>query len=281
MPHPIQSCFLPLYRLVHLPEPTAYQHAERRFMLDRAIQAIPAHARGTAVEMGCGDGWVAHRLAERFDRVVGFDINPHRIARPTAPNVLAVASEAERPPIAPGSADVIFSFAVFEHIPQRPPVLEQLDAMLAPGGVMVHVVPTASMKLMQWLGFLPDKARKELRSLSRALAGQRKARQEKFYSGHEANNPRRTSRRSFTDKLLPRVHGEYDSNWQETLDNRVGAWRRLFESTGLRCVKTVPLGLWSPYFFGGAPLARRAAKLGLSSVHAFVLERPNDPPTHA
>jgi SAM-dependent methyltransferase len=275
MPHALQHLALPLYRLAHRPEPIAYQHAERRYMLDRCIDAIPDEARGTVIEMGCGDGWVAHQLAQRFERVVGYDINPHRIEPPTAGNVLLLASEAERPPIAPASADAVFSFAVFEHLPQREVVLEQLTALLKPGGVMVHAVPTATMKLLQYAGFFPDKLRRELRNLTRTLAGQKKHRPPKPLDGFETNNPRRASRRRWHQKLGPRVHGEYDSNWQETLQNRVGYWRHLFESTGLRCTRVVPLGLWSPYFFGGAPLAKLGGTLGLGSVHAFVLQRPS------
>lgn len=164
---------------------------------------------------------------------------------------------------------------MFEHIPDRIAVLEQLTTMLRPGGVMIHAVPTATMKLLQYAGFFPDKARRELRNLTRALAGQRKQRQQKRHEGFETNNPRRASRRRWHPKLAPRVHGEYDSNWEETLQNRVGYWKRLFESTSLQCERIVPLGLWSPYFFGAAPLAKLGGTLGLSSVHAFVLRRPD------
>jgi len=277
MPQPIRKLARPLYRLAHKPEPIAYQHAERQYMLERCIDAIPAETRGTVVEMGCGDGWVAHQLARRFERVVGYDINPHRIHPPTAGNVLLLASEAERPPIAPGSADAVFSFAVFEHLPHREAVLEQLTAMLKPDGVMVHAVPTATMKLLQYAGFFPDKLRRELRNLTRTLAGEKKHRPPKPMDGFETNNPRRASRRNWHQKLGPRVHGEYDSNWQETMQNRVGSWRTLFESTGLRCRRVVPLGLWSPYFFGGAPLAKLGGTLGLGSVHAFVLQQQHRP----
>lgn len=258
----------------------------------------------TVVEVGCGDGWAVRELAHllpQATRFVGFDFNPLRIdasgvrqdtrqgvgqsvgqcGGPVSgqageqdrvdPRILLCAGDAEHAPIAPGSADLILSIATLEHLRDREAVLRRMGGLLSPDGVMLQVVPLATMKVLQWAGFLPEKLRKAARGATRSLAGQRRQKKRKYREGMETNNPHRKQRRRWYQKLYPRVHGEYDSNWQEFRINRRGAWQRLFARSGLRLEAYVPLGLFSPYFFGLSPLAKVAAHLGLASVGGFVL----------
>jgi|GEM_PF-2387369 len=282
MPNALQKLFMPLYRLTHWPPDVPYQHANRQWMLRRILKAVGEQPNQTILEVGCGDGWVSNLLADQCQRVIGLDINPQRIEPPEKPNVLLLAAEAELTPIAPGSIDVIFSFALLEHIPHRVPMLQQLRPLLKPGGRMIHVVPTAEMKLLQWLGFIPDKIRRSIRSFTRRLAGQPKPHPAvKSVDGHETNNPRREGRRrKWYAKLYPRVHGEYDSNWQETLANTNGQWKQLFNEAGLKVDRVVPLGMFSPYFFGLSSFAKLASGVGLASVRGYVL-RSDEPNSQA
>ncbi|MEM9884224.1 MAG: class I SAM-dependent methyltransferase [Planctomycetota bacterium] len=284
MPHPIQHLFRPLHAAAHWPEPRAYQHRQRGWMIRRVFARLGDAPRRLIVEVGCGDGWAAHELTRHADRVVGFDINPHRMEPPRDGRVLLVAGAAERPPLAERRADLVVSLAVLEHIRDRAAAVRQQARLLRPGGLIVQVVPTAPMKLTQWLGFYPDAVRKELRGLTRSLAGRRTRRAEergKFYAGRETNNPHRASRRRWWQKLYPRVHGEYDSNWQELRENRDAAWRRAFDDAGFEVLHNVRLGFYSPYFFGGAPLARLLSAAGLATVRGYVLREKTTDETSA
>jgi len=272
MPNPLQKLFVPLYNVAHRPDQARYAQDNRQSMLDRLEAACDLSNLHTVVELGCGNGRITHWWAQRAQRVIGFDINPNRIESLQRDNMLLVAGSAECPPVRDQVADVVCSFAVLEHIRDRIDTLNQLKRLMKPDGRMIHFVPTATMKVMQWGGFIPDVLRKEFRGLTRALAGQRKQKAHKHYEGRETNNPYRESRRRWYQKLYPRVHGEYDSNWEEFLQNRRSHWRREFESAGLRVVQQISAGLISPYAFGISRAMGRFHWTGLSCVTAFVLE---------
>ncbi len=274
MPIAAQKLFMPLYRASHWPDGSAYQHGQRRWMLQRVLGCVPVQGVRTVLEVGCGDGWVCNEMGKRFGQVVGFDINPHRIGKAALPNVHLVAGSADHPPIADGSVDLILSLAVLEHLPDRVGTLQQLTKLLSPEGVMVHIVPMSMMKILQWVGHGPDLLRKQVRGATRFLAGQRKGHKGKYYGGMETNNPQRKSRRRWHQKVLPRVHGEYDSNLQEIIENSDGKWRSLFGQAGLGVTRVVPLGVFSPYFFGlSASLKRLPTPACVATVNGYIMHK--------
>ena len=273
MAHLIQKPFLPLYRLAHWPPGVAYLHQQRQWMLDQVLANATVSGVRTALEIGCGDGWLCGQLAKHFQcRVVGFDYNPNRIGSSKDKRALLVAGDASRPPIADHSIDLILSLAVLEHLSDREAVLRHTARLLTPRGQMIHIVPMFMWKVLQWAGFVPDVARKQVRGLTRAAAGQRTKRVSKYHQGHETNNPKRASRRRWHQKCLPRVHGEYDSNLQELLEWTDSRWRVQFDAAGLRVIKAIPLGMSSPYSFGGFAITKNISSLNLASMAAYVLE---------
>ena len=268
----VQKILLPLCRLAHLPDGVAYQHATRAWMLDRLLAQVDLDRVRTVVEVGCGDGYVSGRLARRFQRVVGFEINPGRIDRRLQGGAMLVAASAAQPAIAAGAADLVISLLVLEHVPDRVATLCRLRELLGPGGRMIHLVPTAWWKLFQWIGFLPEVVRKQVRGVTRAMAGQRRPRQHKLHPDRQTNNPLRPARRAWYAKLVPRVHGEYRSNLDELLQWRHCAWAPQFRAAGLRVTQVVSMGIGSPYGFGLSRPAGRFAWAGICSTVAYVLE---------
>jgi SAM-dependent methyltransferase len=56
--------------------------ASRRLITDRAVlQAVLRHQPASVLDLGCGEGWLSRRLAERVGHVVGIDISPELIAQ--------------------------------------------------------------------------------------------------------------------------------------------------------------------------------------------------------
>ena len=51
---------------------------------DAIITAVASRAPKTAVDIGCGEGWLAHRLAEQGVEVLGTDVVPELIAQAQA-----------------------------------------------------------------------------------------------------------------------------------------------------------------------------------------------------
>ena len=97
----------------------------------------------TVVEIGCGAGRMTQWFARGFGRVEALDVSPEMIAlarRRLAgfPNVrLHVSSGADLAPLADRSADLVFSYIVFQHIPSREVIenyVREAARVLKPGG---------------------------------------------------------------------------------------------------------------------------------------------------
>ena len=245
---------------------------QHRLMLDQVLDQVPISPNDTIIEVGCGDGWISSLLADRLGcTVIGFDFNPNRILSRKDPRVLIAAGDASLPPIADHQADVVLSFAVLEHLPNREKILRNLIRLVKPNGIMIHIVPTSIMKILQWGGHVPDLVRKQLRGTTRFLAGQRVTKPKKYHRGQETNNPNRPYRHRGVRKLLPRVHGEYNTNIQELVENSDRHWQDVFQKAGLKTLSAIPLGAFSPYAFGFSGFAKRSSMIGLASVRAYIL----------
>jgi SAM-dependent methyltransferase len=129
--------------------------------------AIAPAGTGLAVEIGCGMGRICLALAQRFDRVIGYDISTEmlRQARELVPNDnvdFRLTDGASLPALDAGAADLVLTFTVFQHIPAVDVIrayVQEAGRVLRPGGVFV----------LQWNG-TPGAARWRLR---RAVMGLR------------------------------------------------------------------------------------------------------------
>lgn len=112
-----------------------FAQADRR--IDYLLKLFGNTEGSHCLEIGCGRGETAVRLAERGNcRVTGVDVNPYPEwpERQSDAVRLVEVDLTEQNPFAPGSFDYIVSFAVLEHV-QRPfSMLEAMFALLKPGG---------------------------------------------------------------------------------------------------------------------------------------------------
>ena len=113
--------------------------------LDRTLATHGLEIKPTdrVVEIGCGMGRITRPLANRACHVVGLDVSAEMIERAQQalhdlPNVeLLVGNGCDLDGIADASADVVYSFIVFQHIPD-PAItygyIREIGRVLAPGG---------------------------------------------------------------------------------------------------------------------------------------------------
>jgi SAM-dependent methyltransferase len=118
-----------------------------RTIVDEALTGTAAQppGRSLAVEIGSGLGRVCLALAERFDRVVGIDISAEMVRR--ARELVSregvefhVGDGASLAPVADGTADLVISFTVFQHIPDVAVIdgyIREAGRVLRRGGVFV------------------------------------------------------------------------------------------------------------------------------------------------
>lgn len=99
---------------------------------------VPAGAQ-RALDVGCGAGLFATRLAERVPEVVAVDRDPETIqlARSSSPRsgVEFVEADVLASDFTPGSFDFVSCLSALHHMPLEP-ALEHLASLLAPGGVL-------------------------------------------------------------------------------------------------------------------------------------------------
>jgi SAM-dependent methyltransferase len=114
-------------------------------LADAFARSLALDGQGRLLDVGCGPGTVALRLAPLFEAVVGLDPDPEMLAyasRAAAErgigNATWVRQRAEALPAGLGSFRVV-TFAASFHWMDRPRVASAVATMLDPGGAVVQV----------------------------------------------------------------------------------------------------------------------------------------------
>jgi SAM-dependent methyltransferase len=129
----------------------------RLALLASTVRAL-TRAGGQLLDLGCGSGELARRLAADGYLVTGCDV---------APAMLRQAIEADREravrwirleprwaalPLAAGSLDTVVAASVLEYVPDPRAVLAECARVLRPGGVLVCTVPNVAhpVRWLEW-----------------------------------------------------------------------------------------------------------------------------------
>jgi 2-polyprenyl-3-methyl-5-hydroxy-6-metoxy-1,4-benzoquinol methylase len=118
----------------------------RRMMagFERSLDELLARAAPrTLLDVGCGEGVLTHRWAQRLDgRVVGLDLEDPAIQsewdKRRAPNLDYRVMKAENLPFADGEFDVAAAIEVLEHVPDPEHTVSEM-ARVASGHLLVSV----------------------------------------------------------------------------------------------------------------------------------------------
>ncbi|SDE90117.1 Methyltransferase domain-containing protein [Blastococcus fimeti] len=112
------------------------------------LRAVPADA-DRVLDVGCGAGALARRLAATVPQVDGVDRSPEMVAearRLSPPNCSFDLGDALALDVAPGSYDAVVSSAVLHHLPLAE-ALPRMAGWLRPGGVLAAVaLPRADLR---------------------------------------------------------------------------------------------------------------------------------------
>ncbi len=113
-------------------------------MHDRVERALAGERLGRVLDLGCGDGTFAARLATGGARVTGLDPAPTALARARAahPELELVAPAADGSlPFGDGAFDVVTCVNVLQHVADTQTLLSEARRVLAGGGLLAVAVP--------------------------------------------------------------------------------------------------------------------------------------------
>lgn len=123
--------------------------AYRRFETERSRPAadllarVPAGARHSIVDLGCGPGNSTELLAERYPEgeIVGLDSSPDMLASARARLPRLAFAEGDIAHWRGGPADLVFANAVLHWVPDHIAVMARLARQLAPSGCLAAQMP--------------------------------------------------------------------------------------------------------------------------------------------
>ena len=103
------------------------------------LRAVPPGC-ARALDVGCGRGLLARKLAQRCDQVIAIDADPATLAlaASSSPGVSFIEGDAMTYPFARNSFDFIAVVATLHHLPLIA-ALERFRELLKPGGVLAVI----------------------------------------------------------------------------------------------------------------------------------------------
>jgi len=258
----------------------------RRRDFAAVFSRVPDGALGDMLEVGSGDGFLASLLAP-----LGRNLTTTEYAAGAAshgrelPRLRCSVTELPFPDTA---FDFIFSSSVLEHVRDRSGAMGELRRCLRPHGVMVHLMPSPTWKLLQLALYYPHVALSgvEMIGASRQLPAT---------TGEAAPAPATAAPAPSTEQwrdhggrpswwqefkrgVFPQVHGEFDGHVRELLGFRAKAWAHTFHQAGFEVRGCLRLPLCSGYGFGLERLRRVGERCGLGAHNAFIVTHPGARP---
>lgn len=262
----------------------------RRREFATVFDTVPQGALGHMLEVGSGDGFLASLLAPLGRSLTTTEYAPGEASHGRElPRLRCSVTEL---PFRDGAFDFIFSSSVLEHVRDRDGAMAELRRCLHPDGVMVHLMPSPTWKLLQLALYYPHVV---LSGIEMIGAGREPptatttttttmttttTTTTTATTEHWRDHGTRPSWwQEFKRGVFPQVHGEFDGHIRELFGFRARAWTRTFEQAGFHVADRLRLPLCSGYGFGLERLRRAGERCGLGAHNAFIVtHRGASPP---
>ena len=246
-----------------------WHHFLRLRDLRQVLAELPLDGISRVLELGAGDGVQTAALRRRFAEVVPLDIAPSGKVKGL------IIADASRLPFVDDCFDLVFSSNVLEHVENLDSCFAEMKRVLAPGGIMIHSMPTGTWKVIQIFARPVASVIRQVRRFVPGLSvGSARASRGEFMSPGSGGPAKRPLRQRLIGLFIPGVHGVSKNHFQEFVRFRPPWWYRQFDNAGLECYRSSSLFLHSPYdmlpyrFVG---LRDRLSKMGIASVQVYWL----------
>ncbi len=198
----------------------AFRQAIRKYELEQVLSLMPPNS--TILEIGAGAGWQAKLLAERGFQVEAIDIGSSRYKAQQVWPVLEY--DGKHIPFPDHVFDAVFSSNTLEHIPHVATFVDEIRRVLKPGGIAVHLMPSATWRfwtICTHYPFFPHHLKKAVRSFNSRTSS-------------TGVGKTRLLLDAMYDVLIPSRHGERGNVLTELYLFSRFAWLSLFHRTGWR-----------------------------------------------
>src|SRR6266481_407569 len=176
------------------------------------------------LEIGSGTGFELAEISKLARSAKGIDLQDGTYSEHSNPNVQAY--DGKSIPFPDRSFDVVFSSHVLEHLTNEQQLHSEMMRVLRPGGVCIHVVPTASSRFWAWLGHYPETMRRFVLKVAKRKRNDNPNGRSVF----PYHKPTMLFR--LRSALYPLRHGERGNWFTELFLMRHSAWRKHLESFG-------------------------------------------------
>jgi len=241
----------------------------RLYELERVSSYLRKGAK--ILEIGAGAGWQAKKLSERGLRVTAIDVGSSYYKPDQVWPVIEY--DGVNIPLPDNSFDIVFSSNVLEHIPHVHSFQTELQRVLKPRGIAIHILPSGAWRIgsnvahYAWVAcgaFNHFFNRKPIAQTEPAAEPQ--------------PAPEKNKTRFIRTLIAPARHGEFGNVITEAYYFSRFRWTRLFRATGWKIEDCYSNRLfYTGYSVLDAKLsirARRALSYALGSAcHVFVLKK--------
>lgn len=219
------------------------------------------------LDLGGGSGYQARFIASLGCTVMSIDV----AERPVPPHQFypVMNYDGHTIPAADNSFDIIFSSNVLEHIPSLEGIFQEMQRTLKPGGVLIHILPSASWRFWTSVAHFGYAAKF-------VAGGTRPEAAPGATPPATGAKPTRGLSHRLKQILPLSPHGEYPNSVAELYYFSAARWTRVFRSNGFEIEARTENGI----FYTGydllpklsVPKRRRLARGLGSACNIFVLK---------
>jgi len=229
------------------------------------------------LEIGAGAGWQAKRLSETGYKVQAIDLKHSSYSKNRVWPIKDY--DGKHIPFTDNYFDLVFSSNVLEHIPHLSDFQNEMQRILKPNGMAIHIVPSGSWRFWTNIAHYPYILKMSLKIIGKRIIPEGR---DERYGALEDRVLARASNLSKVELVMktifPTRHGETGSALSELYTFSRIRWSTIFRRSGWKIKRVIPNRLfYTGYVILGSALPIRFRKcisyvLG-SSCHVFVLTK--------
>lgn len=250
-----------------------YLEAIRLYELEKVLSIVSEERKKKngliILEIGAGTGWQAKKMTELGYIVEAIDIEESNYSNK---RIFPIKNyNGKHLPFVDNFFDIVFSSSVLEHISHLEEFQGEMQRVLKPDGIAIHIVPGSVWRIWTSIAHYPFLVKEILMFIYRIILSKDKRVPIESSLG--------TSKVDLLKKVIfPNRHGEKGNSFSELYYFSKSYWVVMFKKTGWRVKKILPNKLvYTGYMVFGAAISFRLreylSSLIGSSCHIFILTK--------